>query len=245
MNTIAEERWADDLAFQDSTIAAVDGSPKSGWSITKADGWLFYVPATSPIEPRVGMPVRMYGKGIGYQVRGLFLDGQCVFYRTEAEQEDHSKSEMYGRNAADILSRWDDGKGVWSIAMGGFGPGYEQALQIAAFEVLRFLLDGGDIEDADTIMPDIEYLGLSGAQWGAARNLARSFQLNGSRKLIDDCDDSRRILVGKHFPRPPDPVRDEMLDTLKHMVHWHDQLQPHDIARAEAVIAKAEGISNA
>jgi hypothetical protein len=37
-----------------------------------------------------------------------------------------------------------------------------------------------------------------------------------------------------------DAVARELLVTLKHFVHWHDQLQPHDIARAKAVIAKAE-----
>jgi hypothetical protein len=34
-----------------------------------------------------------------------------------------------------------------------------------------------------------------------------------------------------------------MLAALKHMVHWHDQLSPADIAKASAAIAKAEGRS--
>ena len=33
----------------------------------------------------------------------------------------------------------------------------------------------------------------------------------------------------------------DMLTQLRHMVRWHDQLQPDDIARARAVIANAEG----
>jgi len=32
----------------------------------------------------------------------------------------------------------------------------------------------------------------------------------------------------------------ELLATLKHFVHWHDQLSKADIARAEAAIARAE-----
>jgi len=33
------------------------------------------------------------------------------------------------------------------------------------------------------------------------------------------------------------------LSMLKHMVRWHDQLRPDDIARAEVTIARAEGWS--
>jgi hypothetical protein len=35
----------------------------------------------------------------------------------------------------------------------------------------------------------------------------------------------------------------DLLASLKHLVRWHDQLGKEDIARAEAVIAKAEGRS--
>lgn len=36
-------------------------------------------------------------------------------------------------------------------------------------------------------------------------------------------------------------VNADLLEMLKHAVHWHDQLTPADIARYEAVISKAEG----
>jgi hypothetical protein len=199
----AQTRWEDDAEFEDSVISDVSGNAERGWSITKDDGWSFWVPVDSPVEPVAGMSVRMYGKGIGSIVRGLFLDGHCVFYRTEAEQDEHFKNEMYGRDAADLLSRWGDGQSVWSIAMGGFGPGYEQALQIAAFEVLRYLLAGGAIENADAILPSLEYLGLSGAQWGAARSLARAFRADGPRKVHESFDRDRHIQVSRDFPTPP------------------------------------------
>lgn len=195
--------WYDDAKFEDSTVTRVEGTAERGWDITKADGWSFWVPPNSPVEPTVGMAVRMYGDGIGSVVRGLLLNGQCVFYRTEAEQIEHAAIEAYGRDAADLLSRWDEGRGVWSIEMGGFGPGYEQAVQIAAFEVLRHLLNGGDIEKTDNVLLSLEYLGLSGSQWGAARSLARAFHLNGPRKVHEDCKPDRHIQVSKHFPSAP------------------------------------------
>jgi len=200
--------WPDDDEFDDSKIISLEGSAARGWSITKLDGWSFWVPADSPVEPKEGMPIRMYGKGIGAVVRGLFLDGKKVFYRTEEEQAEYYAIEAYGKDAADLLSRWDAGRGVWSIAMGGFGPGYEQALQIASFEVLRHLLNGGKIDAAEDALARVEYLGLSGAQWGAARSLALAFHERGPRKVHEDFDSDRHIPASKFFPSGPGAALD-------------------------------------
>ena len=45
------------------------------------------VPAASPVKPKVGMTARFYGEGIGRPVRGLFLAGKRVFYRTGEEDQ--------------------------------------------------------------------------------------------------------------------------------------------------------------
>lgn len=36
-------------------------------------------------------------------------------------------------------------------------------------------------------------------------------------------------------------INAQLLDVAKHLVRWHDQLTPSDIARAKAVIEKASG----
>lgn len=194
----------EDNEYEDDFIASVDGDANRGWSITKGDGWSFWVPADSPVEPTVGMTVRMYGRGIGYAVRGLALNGQTVFYRTEAEDKEHMANQMYGKDAAALLTKWDSDDSVWSVAMGGFGPGYEQALQIAVFEVLRHLLAGGDVAKADEVLPRLSYLGLSGAQWSAARSLANAFYTEGPRKVLERFDDDRHIQVSARFPQAPE-----------------------------------------
>lgn len=52
--------------------------------------------------------------------------------------------------------------------------------------------------------------------------------------LINNADeDNARVIV----------AAPELLDELKRLVRWHDQLSAKDIAKAEAVIAKAEGRS--
>lgn len=207
-----------DKHFDDSIIKSVS-KEESGWSITRADGWSFFVPANSPVEPKEGMPVRMYGNGAGYLVRGLFLDGQQVFYRTEAEQKEKSEIDSYGADCAEWLARWDAGRSVWTIEMGGMGPGYEQAIQIAMAENLRHMLaqkydasfwedrefwkkDREQIEQAGYKNPVIDKLGLSGAQWGAALNLAARLYMRGPRSIMgDEAVKDRHIQVSKNWPQ--------------------------------------------
>lgn len=207
---------ADDPDFEDATITSVRAEEKSGgWSITHSDGWSFFVPKDSPIAPAEGMTARFYGKGIGYSVRGLFLDGREVFYRTAAQHEQHEREERYGKDAADLLRKWDAGDTIWSITLGGFGPGYEQALHVAAVEFAREGLDvpvEGDRDEfyregwdevcrhaMERIQPWLT--GLSGAQYGAAKWLAWQWVHGAGPAFIDDpkFGDDRRIQVSRHW----------------------------------------------
>lgn len=81
-----------DTEFTDERIKSVRPcSDGNGWQITRYDGWSFFVPPESPIEPNPEMEVRFYGEGIGRPVRGLFLDGVKVFYRTEQEESERHR----------------------------------------------------------------------------------------------------------------------------------------------------------
>ena len=91
--------------------------------------------------------------------------------------------------AAEALQRWDANEVVFSVEMGGIGPGYEMAIQGLAFEMMRELTDEaipavGNITDAyaaaiearlDAVVSRCNILpwgGFSGAQVGAAKSLA-------------------------------------------------------------------------
>ncbi len=207
-----------DTQFEDVKLASVEGSRENGWWCNREDGWTFGVDGSSPVEPKAGMTARLYGKGIGSPFRGLFLDGAKVFYRTPEEDKDHQEIQMYGADAADWLSRWDAGKGVWSIEMGGLGPGYEQCIQITAAEILRHLLeakyDSSLWQDTDVWKRDrdtiekygfanerVKALGLSGAQWGAAISLATKLYMDGPRKIMKEPKiKDRHIQVQRTFP---------------------------------------------
>ena len=213
----------DDLQFEEHMITRAEKENGGSWSITRSGGWSFFVPA-GKVVPKVGSLARYYGGGIGRPVRGLFIDGQCVFYRAEVEQEAHFDDELYGRDATELLRRWDEGRSVWSVGMGGFGPGYEQALQLAAFEVLRHFLevtpntavwedDSGsyrrDVDAASAaLMKRLEPLGLSGAQWGAAVHLAARFYRDGPIEVHKTSGEDRHIQVSRHFPSLPLPTKE-------------------------------------
>lgn len=209
--------YPNDDQYEEHQLTSVDGGDGHTWGVQWGSTGIS-VPADSPVEPKVGMTIRLYGKGLGFTVRGMFLDGQQVYYRTEDEDAEHREIEMYGADAADWLKRWDDGKGVWSIEMGGLGPGYEQCIQIAAAETLRHLLDKqydtdmwtdtqqwsadrDSIEKYAFANETVSKLGLSGAQWGASLNLATQLYQNGPRAVIkDERVKDRKIQVSRNFP---------------------------------------------
>lgn len=207
-----------DPDFEDTLIESVGETTEQGSSITRSDGFSFFVPATEGIVPKIGDKVRFYGKGIGHVVRGLFINGVKLFYRTYIEQKEADAIELYGANAEDWLARWDAGRSVWSISMGGFGPGYEQALQVTAVELLRELIsskpDASKWTDSDEWRAcrdnlevvierePVKSLGVSGAQWGAAITLAAHLYAEGPAKLMAvNVEKARHIQIQKNFPQ--------------------------------------------
>lgn len=208
-----------DEQYEETHVAKVEPCASGGWQIECADGWSFFVPAESPLSPEPGMRARFYGRGIGAVVRGLFLSGVKVFYRTEEEEKEHSAIQLYGSDAADWLKRWDEGRSVWTIEMGGLGPGYEQCIHITCAEILRHMLDRkydttawaddskwkSDREAIETVgfaNKIIKALGLSGAQWGAAMSIAGALYRDGPRHIMaDERVKDRHIQVQRTFPQ--------------------------------------------
>ncbi len=209
-----------DNEWKEVRIVGVTETSK-GWIIKTHDGYSFHVPSDSPVVPTERVIARFYGKGIGSLVRGLFMNGQKVFYLTPEEYKIYFEKGMYGETAQEWLKRWDSGQSVWSIEMGGFGPGYEQAIQITTAELIRIILDAGydykkwanpddptdwnrdreKIRDAAFENEIIKPLGLSGAQYGAALFLAAKLCIRGPVEVLTNPKmKNRRIQVSKNFP---------------------------------------------
>jgi hypothetical protein len=71
---------------EDTTITKLTKTGKRSYSFTMATGFSFGISDTD-IVPKEGDTIRLYGKGFGYTVRGVEINGQEVYYRTEHEQE--------------------------------------------------------------------------------------------------------------------------------------------------------------
>lgn len=212
---------ADDNEFEEVRIDSVKRSGES-WVIVH-DGWHLYCGDGCEVEPKPGQTARMYPGTIGRPIRGLFIDGVKIWYRSAAEQKEHSEIQMYGADATDWLRRWDAGDTVWSIEMGGLGPGYEQCIHITAAEVLRWLLaNTPNLDDEDTwpatretidrdvcAIEAVKQLGLSGAQWGAALSVAVQLYRRGPREVLnDERVKDRYIQVSRLFPGAASPATD-------------------------------------
>ena len=113
--------------------------------------------------------------------------------------------------ALDALERWDKGQPVFTIEMGGIGPGYEQAIQILVFELIRDLAalplpkpdTFGGWGDATVSRVDESCGGFSGAQVGSAKQIAYRAIRDGWGKMIESSPKDRHIQVSKFFPKPP------------------------------------------
>ena len=121
----------------------------------------------------------------------------------------------------EMLVAWDRGESVWSVEMGGLGPGYVQAIQILAMECLRELsVKGFNWTDdkaknsescramLDPVVDRVDKwpgCGFSGAQVGAAMSIAARFHRQGPLAALDSAPENRHIQTRKTWPHEPAP----------------------------------------
>lgn len=80
-----------DREFERTTITKVRQSG-DGWEVQQEEGWsLWYT--NNGIEPEVGDTVRYYGRGFGYVVRGIVIEGKGVV-RYESKSELAARHEV-------------------------------------------------------------------------------------------------------------------------------------------------------
>ena len=204
--------YKNDNDFEDRTVTSVDNG-----GMTLDTGWSFGLPEGIPVK--VGSLVRFWPGETHNFKRGLMVDGVLAYYRTEEEDKDYRENDLYGKDAAEWVARWDAGKSIFSISMGGLGPGYEQCIQIVAVECVRAMLAIGETwwdatkEENDAqwksirervdkvVSPIISPLGLSGAQWGAGMSLAAHIYRKGPKVVMnEDAVKDRHIQVSREMP---------------------------------------------
>lgn len=100
-----------DYEFRTVNLAEVTDWGDRGWELKFKDGWCLSAP-NGPIVPEPGMSVRLYGRGIGYAVRGIFVDGYEFRYETEGEMRQRyaDESAEKERKAQETLEAERDGR---------------------------------------------------------------------------------------------------------------------------------------
>lgn len=84
-----------DHEYREEIIDKVEES-ESGYALGHG-GWTLWCPKVEGITPKVGDVLRTWGKGIGFAVRGIAINGQIVRYETRQEMEDRNARELFER----------------------------------------------------------------------------------------------------------------------------------------------------
>ena len=122
-----------------------------------------------------------------------------------------------------MVQQWDNGDAVWSVAMGGLGPGYEQAIQVLIVELVRDHKDAPldravETDPAawsswgDATVSRVNAwpgCGFSGAQAGAAKNVAYRMLRDGYEAFLSVARAEavdRMIQISRTWPRAPESV---------------------------------------
>lgn len=188
-----------DLQFEDALISSVGDD---GRTVGLNTGWHLGVPA-GPFVPRAGQAIRMYGRGTGYPVRGIVIDGQVFRYQTEAEhlaewQRDIDERRRKDRAAylenraaqeAEIARLPEPFQRRLNRFLGNAPDtawahqGYELAVCQAAVAIAGTVGEGVQAfreliyDEQIKRVPLLDTLGLSGNQFEMACRLAYSFQV--------------------------------------------------------------------
>jgi len=81
-----------DNEFYDHALEKVSDYDKDSWELTINRGSMICCVKRGGFVPMPGMTTRFYGKGFGYPVRGIEIEGHIMYYRTPAQAEaDHKK----------------------------------------------------------------------------------------------------------------------------------------------------------
>jgi hypothetical protein len=81
-----------DSNFYEYMLKEVRECDKDSWELISNDGGHICCIKNNNFIPKAGMTARFYGKGFGYPVRGIDIDGHTMYYRTPQQaEEDHEK----------------------------------------------------------------------------------------------------------------------------------------------------------
>jgi hypothetical protein len=103
---VTDYRWQGDQQRQISFVEKVEPGA-DGWCITADSGWSIFVTSSQcAVEPQLGEPMVLFGRGIGYPVRGIVIGNRVYRYESAPEYEARMNIERLERaRAADAKAK--------------------------------------------------------------------------------------------------------------------------------------------
>lgn len=140
--------WPKDSQYQEHVVAKVDADG----SFTMDDGWSFGgIPDGCAVRPTVGATVRLYGRGTGYPVRGLAIDGEVAYYRTEAEDRAKHEADQAAREIEKTAAWERAGRAEYEEKFATLPPVFQKRLARFASNRADFAKQFGAYEMASCV----------------------------------------------------------------------------------------------
>lgn len=183
----------DDQDFQVVILDTVEPI-ENGW-LVGYNGWMLFCPNENcTVPPQVHETMRMFGKGLGFQVRGIEIGGRVYRYKPKVQADaEHAawcaaNDRKNAVETAEMLLREEavaasGEKYAWRVGMGeisGFGGGYEEACRIMLRAGLHWL--------DDNTGADPQFHGFNGVSGVIVGDNADAKELsNVICKSVEDC----------------------------------------------------------
>lgn len=104
-----DARWTEDPEFEAHVVDRAEPSGE-GWMLQFDDGWCIHCPGGQElVAPQHGEQARLYGRGLGFAVRGIVIEGRVYRYQTDEEHEAARVREREERLAQE-RREWTDGQ---------------------------------------------------------------------------------------------------------------------------------------
>lgn len=191
-----------DTEFQDDTIKSVDDNAENGWGVTGGSGWSLFIPnELCKQTPKPGESYRLYGRGIGYAVRGIVIGGRVYRYETPAEHEvsqqamrerltrereesDRKFRESQKPKLPEFSTSDPDGWAACVATNSTDGYSFECCRYAAAWAATmeREMAKGATVPDiAEKCASEADTSGITGFMYGAAVAMLAKFWVHGDK----------------------------------------------------------------
>lgn len=133
--------------------------------------------------------------------------------KEDLEREKRREDFLYPETAKEASDRFEKGENVFVVELGGFGPGYEHAIWIAMFKVIKsyhkedmkkwVTRDGKSFVKNvdDKLMRILRNQDLTGAQFEVIKHTSYHLMRYGWREMMKKALEDRVIQVNKNFLR--------------------------------------------